>query len=363
MNTTRYVDWILSALCGFLLVYLLNSLSDKVQNKIVKIIFFILKALGAVAMAFSLIAMAAPFFWKYGYLLSGIYIALLADFFAQIVLFIVSLFKKDLAKKFTLIVSIVCMLAVFLYGTINSQIIRANELTYQSDKLKSEHHFVFLSDLHYGSSQRKDTVQNAFNEIKALKPDFVILGGDITDEKSEKEEMEWVYSQLGSFDCPVYFIYGNHDRQERGDYVGGKKYTVDELEDAIINNGLIMLVDDYVVVDDIVILGREDVSHPERQPLDKLKSIPSDSYLICVDHTPYQNDEIRELKADLQLSGHTHAGQYFPLHFLYSLAGLNVVDEYRFNDTTLLVSPGIAGWFYPFKNESTCRYEVITLKP
>ena len=70
-----------------------------------------------------------------------------------------------------------------------------------------------------------------------------------------------------------------------------------------------------------------------------------------------------EMKADLQLSGHTHAGQFFPLRFLYALAGLNVCGEYHFNDTAVFVSPGIAGWYFPFHNEAICSYEVIRLIP
>ena len=74
--------------------------------------------------------------------------------------------------------------------------------------------------------------------------------------------------------------------------------------------------------DDLVFVGREDPSHPEeRKAVKDLPVLPHECYIISLDHTPYQNDEIRELKADLQFSGHTHAAQFFPIQTVYILIG------------------------------------------
>ena len=363
MNIQKYIEWALSILSAFLVVYLLNIAVSRKDDWRLKIVVFIIKVLAFAGLAFLLIALAHPILWKYGYPFAGLYVVLLADCLCDLVMFVIALFTRKGYKTVRLIVSIIVTLIVVLYGTINSQIIRKNEITYYSSKLNSEHRFVFISDLHYGSSQRQDTIEKALSEINALKPEFVLLGGDITDEKTSRENMEWIFNKLGSLDTKVFYIYGNHDRQDRGDYVGGRKYTEQELEDAIVNNGLIILKDDYTIINELVILGREDISRPDRVPLPDLKKLPDNKYVICVDHSPYQNEEIREMKADLQLSGHTHAGQFFPLHLVYSLAGLNVVNDYRFDDTDLFVSPGIGGWFYPYRNEANCQYEVVRLIP
>jgi DNA repair exonuclease SbcCD nuclease subunit len=58
--------------------------------------------------------------------------------------------------------------------------------------------------------------------------------------------MEWVFEKFGELDMPVYYIYGNHDRQERGSYIGGQKYSEEELEKAILDSGIIILMDDRV---------------------------------------------------------------------------------------------------------------------
>ena len=363
MNTQRLVEGTLSVLSGFLLVYLFNCLIFKNTNIWLKIIILIIKASAASALAFLLIAYASPFLWKYGDLLAGLYVALLGDCLCDLIMIFVSVFSKGGSMKLRLAISIIATLSIFLYGTINSQIIRQKELSYTSSKLKNRHRFVFFSDLHYGSAQGQKTVEEALVRINALKPEFVLLGGDITDEHTTKQQMEWLFNQIGALDAPVYYIYGNHDRQIRGDYLGGRKYTEQELVDAIVNNDITILKDNHVILDDVAILGREDESNEGRLPLDKLSKVPSEEYLICVDHSPYHNDEIAAMKADLQLSGHTHAGQFIPLRLVYTLAKLNVVGEYKINDTILYVSPGITGWYYPFRNESVCEYELIDLIP
>ena len=218
--------------------------------------------------------------------------------------------------------------------------------------------------MHYGSSQSQRTVEKALEQIRDLNADFIVLGGDITDENTEKEEMQWLYQQFSKIDTPVYFIYGNHDRQVRGDYVGGKKYSEKDLEEAILSSGIIILKDEYVNIgDDLVLLGREEPGNPGRLDVSQLKARPEGSYVICIEHVPYQNEDIIATAADLQVSGHTHAGQYFPLKTLYALAGLNVYGKYRIGNADLFVSPGISGWGMPYRNEVCCSYEVIELHP
>lgn len=129
-----------------------------------------------------------------------------------------------------------------------------------------------------------------------------------------------------------------------------------------LGSGVIIVKDEVLQIeDDLVLVGREDVSNLTRIPLKDLAKREEGTYVIWTDHSPYQNEEIREANADLQLSGHTHAGQIFPIRWLYTLAGLNVVYTYRIADTDLYVSPGIGNWYYPFRNETHCSYAMIDL--
>jgi hypothetical protein len=255
-------------------------------------------------------------------------------------------------------------LAFLIYGTVNMETVRANELTYKSNKLKTKHTFVFLSDLHYGSSQTPKVVEKAIEKIKSYNPEFIVLGGDITDELTKKEEMESVYRLLGATGIPVYYVYGNHDRQMSADLIGGAAYTPEELEQTIKANGITILKDSWDrVAEDLVLFGREDISTATRLPLDNLPAMPGNAFVLSVDHSPYQYDDIAGFGADLQLSGHTHAGQFFPLQIIYNMLKLNAYGFYRHGNTDVYVSSGISGWLFPFRTEEACHFEVITLLP
>ncbi|MBR2812434.1 MAG: metallophosphoesterase [Solobacterium sp.] len=289
-------------------------IQNRIRNRWLRGLLFIAKFGLMFVLAFELIADASPFLWKFAYPLMGLYIALFSDWACDIAMFFLSLRKKE-QKKWLRPVLLAAFMAVYaFYGTVNSQIIREDHLSFASEKLDRDHRFVFLSDLHYGSSQTRKSFEDALKKINASTAEFVIPGGDICDEHTEKAEMEWVFETLGQLDMPVYYIYGNHDRQERGSYVGGRKYSEAELEQAITDSGIIIVNDEVMqIADDLVLVGREDVSSFTRIPLKDLPEREEETYVIWADHSPYQNEEIREANADLQLSGHTHAGQIFPI--------------------------------------------------
>ena len=365
MTLALYFQFALWVIAAVIAVQLIQIPIRKRCKTWVRIVLWIVKFLIAFAITFEMIADASPLFWNNGYIFAGLYLALMGDLLGGLfcIPFIV---KKNINRKGRdqMAAAASMTLLLTLYCCINAGVISRHELTFTSDKLTSEHKIVFISDLHYGSSQFESTIEKAFKEIEAVKPEAILLGGDLTDEHTTKEEMQYLYKRLGEMDIPVYFIYGNHDRQPRGNYVGGAKYTEDELVQAITGNGITILKDEIVQLsDDLAVLGREDPSSDERKDPSALPKYPDGAYIIAVEHNPYETEDIRKQNADLQLSGHTHAGQLFPLRILYTCAGLKVVGEYQEGNTTVYVSPGIGGWFYPMRNESFCWYEEITLKP
>ena len=125
-----------------------------------------------------------------------------------------------------------------------------------------------------------------------------------------------------------------------------------------------VLRDEWVsVADDLVIFGREDAAGDSRKPLSDIADRPEGAFVLSVDHSPYETKDIIESGADLQLSGHTHAGQLFPLRMVYDLAGYDAYGFYRHGNTNLYVSAGVSGWCFPLRTEAGCHYEVLTLQP
>ena len=329
-----------------------------------RIAIIIIKILLAIGLA--VLPMAGPVQLRPAQpLMMALYAALFADAISDILYSaIIKAAKKERKFAVSKAVSLVFGILFFVYGTVNMQTVHADYHTYTSDKLSSEHRIVFLADVHAGSPQTFSVIEKEIESIKAENPEAIILGGDITDDYTTKEQAEQLYSLFGKCGIPVYYIHGNHDRQKHAEYARGLQYTAEELEAIIGKNGITVLKDEYVSLgDDLLILGREDMSEKElRKDASSLKNPDKNKYLVVADHQPFDFEKNLSTGADLQLSGHTHSGQLFPLGLLYSLIGY-AHGEYEIGNAKLYVSPGSAGWRVPFRTDSQCRYEVITLKP
>ncbi|MBQ7639130.1 MAG: metallophosphoesterase, partial [Clostridia bacterium] len=319
------------------------------------------------AVAFAVLPLAGPVQLRPAQpFMMAAYAALLPDAAADIVYGVYLLAsKKERSFKAGAVLGLVFGAAFFVFGVVNMQTVKPEYRTFNSDKLSHEYNVVFMADMHIGSPQLFSTVEKTVGHIKDLNADAVILGGDIVDDYTTKDEMEKTFALFKDFGAPVYYVFGNHDRQGHAEYAGGVKFTEEDLLDAMEKNGVTALRDEFVVLGrDLLILGREDLSETEkRKSYDDITNPSPDAFLLVADHQPNDFDNASAFGADLQLSGHTHAGQLFPMRFLYSLIGGAVWGEYEKNGKTLFVSSGFAGWRVPFRTDASCRYEVITLKP
>ena len=275
-----------------------------------------------------------------------------------------SAFQRTFAR--VRLLSFVLCFAVVAYGVCNARHVLMKEHSYAAEGLAASHTFAFAADLHAGCAQSSDILEDFCDQVNEANPEFVILGGDVTDELTSYEDMRETYRILSSIQAPVYFIYGNHDRQPRGELVGGRTYSDEQLEEAIHDASITILADDYVrVASDLVLLGREDVSAQDaRVPYAQLSNpYEGQGALLVADHQPYDDEQLREEISALQVSGHTHAGQLFPLQAIYRLLGLQAYGEFEYPNTTLWVSAGEAVWTYPLRTEEHCEWDLVTLHP
>ena len=180
---------------------------------------------------------------------------------------------------------------------------------------------IFISDTHYGTVQNPQLLKDSISRIHDIKPDIVILGGDIVDERTSNAEMKEVFEELSKINSTygTYYVFGNHDTQpSQTDYENGNRtFTNIELNQTIKKNGIRILNDEKATINgNIFLVGRSDAEGDGNAERANVSEILNESdlskYVIVVDHQPLEAIENSKLGVDLQVSGHTHAGQGFP---------------------------------------------------
>lgn len=200
-----------------------------------------------------------------------------------------------------------------------------------------------VSDIHLGSVIRKRSIKKLSTIIEKMKPDVILLLGDIVDGEIGpvlRDDLLQYFRVAGAKDR-LFAITGNHE------YIGGASRTIPYIE----SKGIRILKDEIVTLTGgIQIAGRLDrnsggFSGKERKPLDSLmKNINHEKPVILLDHQPFHLEESVKNKVDLQLSGHTHNGQMWPLNYvtgrIYELSH----GYLRKGQTQFIVSSGYGLW-------------------
>lgn len=247
-----------------------------------------------------------------------------------------------------------------LYEGIKTPAIK--EITLESPKLKQEYTIVQLSDLHINRSIPVSSIENLVKLVNGLKPDIILLTGDIGDDKVEAVEPQM--AALGQLDSKygIFAVFGNHEFYNGlmpWQFKFGKMGW-----SALFNYGL------PVKDTELYIGGVPDVSIAAGSPFFKIdidKTLDNSSegeYKILLSHTPnFQKAMISKQQFDLQLSGHTHGGQIFPFHLLVKQANKYLAGMYDVHDTKLYVSRGTGYWGPPMRLFAPSEITVIRLKP
>lgn len=238
------------------------------------------------------------------------------------------------------------------------------EYTVTSDKLRSDYTVVLLTDTHYDTIQSPELLEKMAGEINRLHPDLVVLGGDLVEEGTSKKSMEEAFRLFGSLESRygIFYIYGNHDRQL---YTASPAYTQTELAETIESNGITILDDKWISIgEDLVLAGRQDASYPSGRIslATLLQDTDRQRFILAVDHQPVETEENAALGVDLELCGHTHAGQIFPVGYINMLMGTLNYGEYDVDGSKIIVSSGVTGWGFPVRTQGRCEYVVVHLK-
>lgn len=206
---------------------------------------------------------------------------------------------------------------------------------------------VQISDIHVGPTIKRDYLQAIVDRVNALQPDVVAITGDLVD-GSVRELADHVapLAMLRARDG-AYFVTGNHEY-----YSGVHGWTAElrRLGVRVLNNEHVVLRRHDAA---LVLAGVPDFSghHFDRahrsDPAQALRGAPPAAVKVLLAHQPRTAPAAAQAGFDLQLSGHTHGGQFFPWSLFVPLQQPYTAGLHQLGRLQVYVSRGTGYWGPP----------------
>lgn len=221
-----------------------------------------------------------------------------------------------------------------------------------------------LTDVHIGPTIRGDHLSGIVDRTMELKPDIVALTGDFVD--GTVPQLESQLTPLTRLTAPYgkYYITGNHE------YYWGAQAWVDHFEKKL---GCKSLQNEHVTLDvrgkRFLIAGVNDLHAEQFYPEDKcdpkkaIQGAPEKlDFKLLLAHQPKVCEMTDGKSFDLQLSGHTHAGQFWPITMIIGLFHKYIKGLYKYESMWLYVSPATCYWGPPNRLFNPAEITLIELK-
>ena len=205
-----------------------------------------------------------------------------------------------------------------------------------------------ITDIHVGPTIKQHYLQAIVRKVNALEADMVAITGDLVDGKVHEladhvAPLAQLRSRHGSF-----FVTGNHK------YYSGAHAWMAELR----RLGVRVLMNEHVVLQQnqaaVVLAGvadfhadRFDPSH-RSDPHAAIAGAPLDAGVrLLLAHQPRSAFEAAKAGFDVQLSGHTHGGQFWPWNLFVPLQQPFTAGLRRLQDLWVYTSRGTGYWGPP----------------
>ncbi len=232
-----------------------------------------------------------------------------------------NLLELDLSKIMVsplsgFLISLFASTILCVYGYFEAKTLRVERLTLKTSKLPGDLNKIkiaHISDLHLGIFERGEKLEKIISEIEKEKPDLIVSTGDMLDGvltyvDQSADKLNRVHARLGKF-----AVIGNHE------YYAGIKHSLEFLQ----ASGFTPLRGEGTTIQNLInIAGVDDPGfnscHGHKSEKEILSSLPSDKFTLLIKHRP-DIDKSSLGTFDLQLSGHTHKGQIFPINLVTNL--------------------------------------------
>jgi uncharacterized protein len=201
-------------------------------------------------------------------------------------------------------------LLISTYGIINAAATRVKRITVKLDNLPDAWRgrtATLVSDVHLGHVRNLGSIRRLVAKVGRLKSDIVFITGDLYD--GTAANYNGLAAPWSALSVPLgqYFVLGNHEG-----FTDSTRYL-----DAVSRAGIRVLNRDKVEIDGLQLIGvrYHDATHAEHfrsvlQAIGIDRDHPSILLTHAPDHVPVSAGE----GISLQLSGHTHGGQFFPFN-------------------------------------------------
>ncbi len=240
---------------------------------------------------------------------------------------------------------------ISIYSIINSSYLNIKEIEIPIQNLERELKIAQISDTHIGPTRNSGFMKEIVKKIAPLNPDLVLITGDLVEGTVGLHPS--MFDSTNNLKSKIFFVTGNHD------IYGGLENVFETLKTTNIN----VLRNEMVEFEglQIVGVGYSTQRNYLKTVLPGLKIDKSKPSLLMY-HVPIEVEFANEAGIDLQISGHTHKGQIFPLNFFGKLVFPYFNGLYEYNGTQVYVSPGTGTWGPPMRSGSRSEITLINLK-
>ncbi len=268
----------------------------------------------------------------------------------------------ETAKQITALSVLVITLIISAAGYINTRnpIVKNLNIQLPKKSAKIDHlNAALISDIHLSPVNDGSLITKIVEKVNSLNPDIIFIAGDIVDDKADilfKHKLNAPFKKLKS-KYGVYACTGNHE------FINGIKPSVKFINECGIN----LLRDSSSFIDNnFYVAARDDRSAKQftgnnRKKLEEIMEGVDNNYpIILMDHTPFGLEDADKNKVDLQLSGHTHYGQMWPLGYITNMIYEKSWGYLKKSITQYYISCGVGTWGPPVRTGSPS--EIINLK-
>ena len=230
-------------------------------------------------------------------------------------------------------IGLICLVLIPLISVIataNGKKIHIKQVEISSDKISTDRHFAFISDVHIGSNEPAHLARLCAH-INQLDHEAVFIGGDLFDSSSFQPQD---VAALRKLEKPIYFVTGNHEF-----YVRDHATKIASLNAFGVQN-----IDNQTAdLGEINVIGIGDHQTVTKQAKIAKEAVKDDKFNLILVHQPGLWGK-QPANTDFMISGHTHNGQIFPFNLLVRLQFKAVYGLYHHGKTQLYVSSGSGTW-------------------